>query len=125
MACSADVQEWNKHGTCISSLETQCFVNYQDQVDLVTYFRKSVSTFQALPTYEWLASDGIVPSLDITYTRAEIDASLRKHFGREVVFKCRSGQLNEMWYQYNSVGGVASGELVPSDPVGSGTNCPT
>ncbi len=24
--------EWNKHGTCISSLETQCFVGYQDQV---------------------------------------------------------------------------------------------
>jgi ribonuclease T2 len=94
------------------------------QSDLVQYFRKSLTTFQELPTYEWLASDGIVPSLDVTYTRAEIDASLRKHFGREVEFRCRSGALNEMWYHYNAVGGIISGDLIPGDPVGGASNCP-
>ncbi len=43
--------EYNKHGTCISSLEPQCLVNYQPQDEAVTLFQRAMSTFQTLPSY--------------------------------------------------------------------------
>lgn len=44
--------EWNKHGTCISTLETKCYSDYVPQEEVVDYFDKAVNLFKALPSHE-------------------------------------------------------------------------
>lgn len=43
--------EWDKHGTCISTLEPKCYSNYASQQDVVDYFAKTVELFQDLNSY--------------------------------------------------------------------------
>lgn len=44
--------EWNKHGTCISTLETKCYSGYVPQEEVVDYFDKAVDLFKGLPSYK-------------------------------------------------------------------------
>lgn len=44
--------EWNKHGTCISTLETKCYAAYVPQEEVVDYFDKAVDLFKNLPSYK-------------------------------------------------------------------------
>ena len=44
--------EWNKHGTCISTLETQCYTDYIPQEEVVDYFDKAVDLFKGLPSFQ-------------------------------------------------------------------------
>lgn len=44
--------EWNKHGTCISTLETKCYSDYVPQEEVVDYFDKAVDLFKRLPSYK-------------------------------------------------------------------------
>lgn len=53
--------EWNKHGTCISTLETKCYMDYYPQQEVVDYFDKTVEIFQKLPSYQvcsWISQKG-------------------------------------------------------------------
>lgn len=43
--------EWDKHGTCISTLETKCYTGYTPDEDVVGYFNASVSLFKKLDSY--------------------------------------------------------------------------
>lgn len=81
--------EWNKHGTCISTLNTTCYGRKYDQYEeVVDYFEQTVKLFKKLPTYDWLAAEGIVPTTNQTYTLDQLQAAARKHFGYEVRFGC-------------------------------------
>lgn len=44
--------EWDKHGTCVSTLETRCYEDYIPQQEVVDYFDKSVEIFKQVPSYE-------------------------------------------------------------------------
>ena len=44
--------EWNKHGTCVSTLETHCYDDYLPQQEVVDYFDKTVEVFRELPSHE-------------------------------------------------------------------------
>lgn len=44
--------EWNKHGTCVSTLETHCYEDYLPQQEVVDYFDRTVDIFKQLPSYE-------------------------------------------------------------------------
>lgn len=63
--------EWNKHGTCISTLETKCYVDYLPQQEVVDYFDKTVEIFQKLPSYE-VCSD-ILLTLEVVYNLKQAD----------------------------------------------------
>ncbi len=43
--------EWKTHGTCISTLEPDCYEEYQTGEEAVDFFRTVVGLFRALPTY--------------------------------------------------------------------------
>ena len=43
--------EWNKHGTCISTLEPRCYTGYTPQKDVVDYFQKTIDLFKTLDSY--------------------------------------------------------------------------
>ena len=64
--------EWGKHGTCISTLEPDCYTGYTPQEEVVDFFNKVVDLFKTLPSYTWLSNAGIVPSSTTTYTSAAI-----------------------------------------------------
>jgi ribonuclease T2 len=44
--------EWNKHGTCISTLEPSCYNAYTSQEEVVNFFQTAVNMFKGLESYE-------------------------------------------------------------------------
>jgi ribonuclease T2 len=117
--------EWAKHGTCISTLEPDCYTNHKATEEVIDYFQKAVDLFKGLPSYTWLAAAGIVPSTTATYTTAQIQAALTaKRPGVTVTLGCSSSALNEIWYHYDVRGSVQTGEFVPANPDGTKSTCP-
>ncbi|KAM5352932.1 hypothetical protein ACJ41O_005654 [Fusarium nematophilum] len=116
--------EWNKHGTCISTLEPDCYQDYQTGSEAADYVKRTVSLFKSLPTYQWLADAGIEPSDDKTYDAAEIVDALAAQHGAEVTIGCQGGKLNEVWYHFNVKGSLQDGDFVTSEPDGSKGSCP-
>ena len=116
--------EWDKHGTCISTLEPTCYDDYQPTQEVVDYFKRAVEIFKTLPSYEWLAEAGITPSESKTYTSVEIQDALKAKHGNDVTIGCKSGNFNEIWYNYNVKGSVADGEFVSAAPDGTKSTCP-
>lgn len=59
--------EWNKHGTCVSTLETHCYEDYVPQEEVVDYFDVAVEVFKSRPSYDVRTtyySSFIVPIFD-------------------------------------------------------------
>ncbi|KAH9828594.1 putative RNase T2 family protein [Teratosphaeria destructans] len=118
--------EWNKHGTCISTLQRSCYADYQPTQEVADFFNRSVSLFRSLPTYDFLAAAGITPSNTRTYRRDEIQTALTQaHDGHEVYLGCRSGRLQEVWYFHNVKGSLQHGAFEASDVVGVHSTCPS
>ena len=44
--------EWGKHGTCISTLDPNCYIDYTPQEEVVDFFERTVRLFSHLNTYE-------------------------------------------------------------------------
>lgn len=116
--------EWNKHGTCINTMEPRCYTDYTRQEEVVDYIQKTVDLFRNLDTYKALRAAGITPSRTRTYTSAQLQAALSTVTGREVTIGCKSGSLKEVWYHFNVRGSVLTGEFVPADPDGTKSTCP-
>lgn len=117
--------EWSKHGTCISTLEPECYTDHKATEEVIDFFQKTVDLFKSLPSYQWLADAGITPSTSKTYTTQAIQDALAKNRpGVTVTLGCKSGALNEIWYHYAVRGSVQLGEFVPSDPDGTKSTCP-
>ena len=116
--------EWGKHGTCISSLDPPCYSSYEPTQEVPDFFRRTVDLFKSLPSYKWLGEAGITPDSSKTYSASDIQAALSKnHGGKEVYLGCRSGELNEIWYFYNTRGAVQTGTFEPADSLTDST-CP-
>ena len=117
--------EWGKHGTCISTLDPSCYVNYVPQEEVVDFFNRTVSLFQTLPTYQWLADAGITPSATQNYSSSDVLAALAAQHGANVTIECTGdGELDEVYYFYNVAGSVQVGTFVPENPVGESSDCP-
>ncbi|EWC43749.1 hypothetical protein DRE_07367 [Drechslerella stenobrocha 248] len=116
--------EWNKHGTCMSTYNPECYSTPQKDQAIADYMDKSVELFKQLDTYKTLAAAGIVPSTSETYTLSALQAAAKAAHGEEVVFNCKGGKLVEVWYHFNVYGSAQSGKYVPSLVVGSPSNCP-
>jgi ribonuclease T2 len=109
--------EWEKHGTCISTLQPSCYTNYAMQEEVVDYFTTTVNLFKTLPSYTWLSNAGIVPSTSATYTSAAIMAALKTPRGVDVVIQCKNtNELDEIWYFYDVQGSVQTGTFIPTAP---------
>ena len=111
--------EWGKHGTCISTLDPSCYIDYQPQQEVVDFFQKTVQLFSKLDTYEFLKDAGIVPSANATYTYTQITQALVRHRGVNATIECTgtgSNELDEVYYYYNVAGSAQDGLYVPSQP---------
>ncbi|KFZ09862.1 hypothetical protein V501_05462 [Pseudogymnoascus sp. VKM F-4519 (FW-2642)] len=116
--------EWGKHGTCISTLDTTCYDNYKPQTEVVDYFEKAVELNKGLNSYKILADAGITPSQTATYTLVQIQNALKAAHGFIPTLGCKSGVLQEIWYHYNVLGSVQTGQFVPTEPDGTKSTCP-
>jgi len=109
---------------CISSLDPPCYGSYEPTQEVPDFFTRTVDLFKSLPSYEWLSDAGITPSSSQTYSSSDIQAALSKnHGGKEVYLGCRSGELDEIWYFFNTRGSVQGGTFEPADPLADST-CP-
>ncbi|KAI6779192.1 uncharacterized protein J7T54_000338 [Emericellopsis cladophorae] len=116
--------EFNKHGTCISTLEPDCYADFEGRRDVVDFFKRAVMLFKTLPSYNWLAEAGILPSLTATYTLAQIQEALTAQHGHNVIINCNNNnEINELWYHYNVKGSIQEGDFIPAEPVGSPSTC--
>jgi ribonuclease T2 len=64
-----------------------------------------------------------VPSTTATYTFDQIQAALTTAHGFPVSIMCSDGALDEIWYHYNVLGSVQTGEFVATLPDGSKSDC--
>nr|POE48895.1 ribonuclease t2-like [Quercus suber] len=118
--------EWGKHGTCISTLNPNCYTNYQPTEEVPDFFNKVVSLFKTLPSYKWLSDAGITPSNTATYTLSQIQNALSKNRGgHQVYLGCANGALDEIWYFFNVQGSVQTGTFQAADVVGTTGSCPS
>ena len=111
--------EWNKHGTCISTLYPKCYDGYTPQEEVVAFFQKTVDLFKSLNSYEFLQKEGIVPSVNKTYTAKEIQEALGDpRRGVNATIGCSNGAFEQIFYTFNVQGSVQGGEYVPVQPPG-------
>ncbi|OWP03586.1 ribonuclease T [Marssonina coronariae] len=115
--------EWNKHGTCINTLEPKCFDGYQGQEEVVNYFEIAARTYMGLNSYAILEDAGIVPSTTKTYDLAQIQDALTAFHGHPVSIACTEGRLDEIWYHFHVRGNIVTGDFVPAAPVGGKGDC--
>lgn len=116
--------EWGKHGTCVSTLDPDCYTSYTTGQEVPDFFNRTVTLFQSLPTYDWLSAAGIVPSSTATYTLAQIQVALTKNHGAKVYLGCDDDELNEVWYFFNVKGSVQSGTFTAVASL-TANDCPT
>ncbi|MCJ1454343.1 ribonuclease T2-like [Mycoblastus sanguinarius] len=117
--------EWGKHGTCISTFDTDCYVDYTPQEEVVDFFQKTVDLFKTLPSYVFLAIAGIVPSTTQTYTAAQVQHALGAFRGGvNASIQCSdSGQLQQIYYHFHIAGSAQEGIYIPTQPDGP-SSCP-
>ncbi|KAK1093579.1 Ribonuclease T2 precursor (RNase T2) [Friedmanniomyces endolithicus] len=108
----------------MSTFDTQCYPSYQPTEEVPDFFSRTVSLYQTLPSYDWLAAAGVVPSTTVPYTAQQFQDALSPHHGgNQVYLGCTDGnQIDELWYYYYVQGSVQDGTFEPTE-FGS-SSCP-
>lgn len=119
------VHEYNKHGTCFNTVQPHCFQGAYDKFQAaVAFFQKTMEVWSTLPTYEFLAQAGILPTTQQQYDLADIQEALKQGFGgADVYVGCEDGAIDEIWYYFRVRGSVLTGEYQPRNSMTNST-CP-
>ena len=114
--------EFSKHGTCYSTFDIPCYgPKYQKHQELIDFYDTAIRYYLSLPTFDWLAAEGITPSNKTSYSLDQISNALEKHYGAKPYIGCSGPEfkdtdagkhsndsgntvLNEVWY-FNHVYG--------------------
>lgn len=118
--------EYNKHGTCMNTINPECFTgDYQQWESAVEFWSKVTKIWDDLNTYEFLSRAGIVPTVKSTYKKDDIKKALsNSHDGKDVHIGCTDdGALDEVWYYYHVKGNILTGDYKDVDALGSDA-CP-
>ncbi|KAL0090908.1 RNase Sy [Phycomyces blakesleeanus] len=109
--------EWDKHGTCVTTLDPDCFgSSYTQYQDMYTYFSKVLELRSTYNLYSILSKAGITPGG--SYTATAIIAAIKSSTGYTPKITCSSGTLSEIWLYFNVKG---SSTYVPVEAVASST----
>ncbi|KAK5637366.1 hypothetical protein RRF57_013078 [Xylaria bambusicola] len=106
--------EWSTHGTCVSTLDPDCYPNYKEGQEAADYFQVAVDLFKSLDTYSALSAAGITPSSSKTYTSSQIQAALQKVTGKVAVISCSNNELYQVYYGFFVNGPLTNADFVPS-----------
>jgi ribonuclease T2 len=114
--------EWATHGTCMSTLDPSCLPSGSPPgAEAVAFFQTVVKLFQTLPTYDWLANQGITPSETDTYSLDTLTSALATEWGKTPALNCERGALNSVSYYFNLKGSIIDGKFVPIDAPSPGS----
>ncbi|KAF8205501.1 ribonuclease T2-like protein [Mycena galopus ATCC 62051] len=117
--------EWKTHGTCMSTLNPTCLPEDSPRgAEAIAFFTTVVNLFQTLPTYIWLANQGITPSSSEMYTLDNLNSALKSESGFYPVVDCQGRNLDSITWYFHVKGSVIDGEFVAIDAPEQG-NCPT
>ena len=112
--------EWGKHGTCISTFNPPCYVDYTPQEEVRDFFQKTVDLFKTLDSYTFLAIAGIVPSTTQTYSSAQVEKALGAFRGGvNASIECggaANNELQQIYYHFHVAGSAQDGIYVPTQP---------
>lgn len=120
------VHEFNKHATCINTLNPQCYrQDFVKNENVYDFFKITMKLYEKLPTFQFLALAGIEPSTEMTYTKQQIsDALSNKFHDLQVYFKCNKyNALQEIWYFHYLQGPIKNEDFVPIASL-MHSNCP-
>ncbi|KAI1275139.1 ribonuclease-like protein T2 [Xylaria sp. FL0933] len=117
--------EWATHGTCVSTLDPDCYSSYTKGQEAADFFQIVVDLFKTLDTYSALSAAGITPSSSKTYTSSQIQAALLKVTGKAAVISCSNNELYQVYYGFFVNGPLQNADFVPSTIVGDTSNCPS
>ncbi|KAI0436166.1 ribonuclease T2-like protein [Xylaria telfairii] len=117
--------EWSTHGTCVSTIDPDCYSNYTKGQEAADYFQVVVDLFKTLDTYSALSAAGITPSSSKTYTSAQIQAALLKVTGKAAIISCSNSELYQVYYGFFVNGPLTNADFVASTIVGQSSNCPS
>lgn len=117
------LHEFNKHGTCMSTVNPECYKKNAAQYQYVgDYFETAVTLWKNLPTFQFLANAGIAPSETKSWSIDAFQSAIKDCFGYEVYLGCDDNNaLDEVWYFFQLEGSVAKGTFVPIDTVSEST----
>ncbi|KAH9049354.1 ribonuclease T2 [Lactarius hengduanensis] len=120
--------EFSKHATCTSTFDVACYgPGYLPHQDVVDFFDAVVRAFRQFPTYDILASAGIVPSNTTTYQLNDIQNTLKAQTGGIPFLGCGNNGtvLQEVWY-FNHISGTEQfGRFKAMDSVTKSSCSPT
>ncbi|KAF9502335.1 ribonuclease T2 [Pleurotus eryngii] len=118
--------EWSTHGTCMSTLHTSCIPSGSVRgTEAVAFFQTVVKLYKTLPTFDWLAGQGIRPSTTQTFTLATLTSALKTASGGFTpALDCSSGALNQISWYFNLRGSIIDGTFVPINAPKAGS-CPS
>ncbi|KAG8965753.1 ribonuclease T2-like [Tulasnella sp. 419] len=116
--------EWNKHGTCMSTLEPGCLPpSSKKGADAALYFQRAVDLFKASDTYSFLAEAGIRPDSRKQFSLEEITQAIKAKHGATPALDCRNGRLSQIYYYFHLQGSAIDGTFLPVEPLKPGS-CP-
>lgn len=96
---SADfwAHEFSKHATCYSTFDVPCYgPKYRKHEDMIEFFDTAITFYRRLPTYDWLAAEGIVPSNKTQYSLKDIQSALKKHYGAVPYLGCYGEKYSQV-----------------------------
>ncbi|OLY80559.1 Ribonuclease Rh [Smittium mucronatum] len=99
--------EWNKHGTCVSTLNPKCYNqdSFKKGQDVVDYFSTTLKLAKRFNLYKALEAHGIVPtdpnSSKNLYTPQQFKSAIKAEFGVEANLRCVGNRLNEIFLYFN------------------------
>ncbi|CAL1694058.1 unnamed protein product [Somion occarium] len=120
--------EFSKHATCTSTFDVACYgPDYKKHQDVVDFFDAVIRAFKMYPTFDLLASAGIIPSNRTTYTLTQLQTALKAQTGSIPFLGCgfNGTVLQEVWYFHHVLGSEQFGHFKPVDSTTNSTSSPT
>ncbi|KAI9306503.1 RNase Sy [Cunninghamella echinulata] len=109
--------EWNKHGTCVSTLQPKCYGDYKQYADVYDYFGKTLQLREQYNLYSALSKAQITPG--DSYDAQDMESAIQNAFGVQPQVNCKDGKLNEIWLYFNVKNGNT---YIPIDTI-NGSSC--
>lgn len=106
--------EWDKHGTCVSTIDPSCYGNsYKPQEEVGDFFQKVVDLYKGLNTYQALSKAGITPGQ--SYSLSDVENALSQMHGAKPYLGCESGKLSQIYYYFVVKGNAITGQYKAVD----------
>ncbi|ORZ07399.1 RNase Sy, partial [Absidia repens] len=92
--------EWERHGTCVTTLNPKCFSDNTPYQDVYTYFSTTLQLQQQYDLFSMLSDANITPGG--SYSLDEFEEAIRSYTGFMPKVTCKRGSvLNEIRIYFN------------------------